>query len=146
MDLQLKNQPPSSSAPPAASATPSPVIRQRRRPVALSIANAPSKTPRRNWKPPTTCNRRRRRCHRLRGHAKVAGGCESIIVFAVRSAPASSATFWNLCPADWSQVMNINVQAPVNVMHAFAHFFETKAGSILIAPGAGQIGSKRSAV
>jgi NAD(P)-dependent dehydrogenase (short-subunit alcohol dehydrogenase family) len=52
--------------------------------------------------------------------------------------------FWNLSPADWHQVMNINVQGAVNVMHAFApHFLKRKAGSILlIASVAGQIGSQ----
>ncbi len=52
--------------------------------------------------------------------------------------------FWNLEPADWPRVMEINVQGAVNVLHAFApYFLEAKAGSILlIASVAGQMGSQ----
>lgn len=52
--------------------------------------------------------------------------------------------FWNLTPADWPRVMNINVQGAVNAVHAFTpQFLEKKSGSILlIASVAGQIGSQ----
>jgi 2-hydroxycyclohexanecarboxyl-CoA dehydrogenase len=52
--------------------------------------------------------------------------------------------FWNLQPADWPRVMEINVQGAVHVVHAFTPFLvEAGAGTILlIASVAGQIGSQ----
>jgi NAD(P)-dependent dehydrogenase (short-subunit alcohol dehydrogenase family) len=52
--------------------------------------------------------------------------------------------FWNLTPADWPRVMNVNVQGAVNVVHAFTpQFLGRQSGSILlIASVAGQIGSQ----
>jgi 2-hydroxycyclohexanecarboxyl-CoA dehydrogenase len=52
--------------------------------------------------------------------------------------------FWNLEPADWPRVMEINVQGAVHVLHAFTPIL-VKAGSgtmLLIASVAGQIGSQ----
>jgi NAD(P)-dependent dehydrogenase (short-subunit alcohol dehydrogenase family) len=52
--------------------------------------------------------------------------------------------FWNLTPADWPRVLEINVVGAACVVHAFApHLVEAKAGSILLlASVAGQIGSQ----
>lgn len=52
--------------------------------------------------------------------------------------------FWNLTPADWPRVMNVNVQGAVHVVHAFTPFFlQARSGSmLLIASVAGQMGSQ----
>src|SRR5438105_2678087 len=52
--------------------------------------------------------------------------------------------FWNLQPADWPRVLEVNVVGAVNVVHAFAPaLIERKAGTILLlASVAGQIGSQ----
>src|SRR5262245_49125728 len=52
--------------------------------------------------------------------------------------------FWNLTPADWPRVLEINVQGAVNTVHAFTPgLVEARQGSILlIASVAGQIGSQ----
>jgi 2-hydroxycyclohexanecarboxyl-CoA dehydrogenase len=52
--------------------------------------------------------------------------------------------FWNLGPADWPRVLEINVMGAVNVVHAFTpYFLQGKSGSmLLIASVAGQIGSQ----
>ncbi len=52
--------------------------------------------------------------------------------------------FWNLQPADWPRVMEINVQGAVNTLHAFTpHLVKAGAGTVLlIASVAGQIGSQ----
>jgi len=52
--------------------------------------------------------------------------------------------FWNLTPADWPRVLEINVLTAVNTLHAFTPFFlEQRDGTVLlIASVAGQIGSQ----
>jgi 2-hydroxycyclohexanecarboxyl-CoA dehydrogenase len=52
--------------------------------------------------------------------------------------------FWNLTPADWPRVLEVNVVGAVNVLHAFAPVLvERRSGSVLlIASVAGQIGSQ----
>jgi NAD(P)-dependent dehydrogenase (short-subunit alcohol dehydrogenase family) len=52
--------------------------------------------------------------------------------------------FWNLTPADWPRVLNVNVVGAVNVAHAFAPaLVEARAGTMLfLASVAGQIGSQ----
>ena len=52
--------------------------------------------------------------------------------------------FWNLTPADWPRVLEVNVTGAVNVVHAFRPVLvEQLAGSVLlIASVAGQIGSQ----
>ena len=52
--------------------------------------------------------------------------------------------FWNLTPADWPRVLEINVLGAVNTLHAFAPYYvEAKTGTmLLIASVAGQIGSQ----
>jgi NAD(P)-dependent dehydrogenase (short-subunit alcohol dehydrogenase family) len=52
--------------------------------------------------------------------------------------------FWNLTPADWPRVLEVNVVGAANVMHAFTPLLlERRAGTVLlIASVAGQIGSQ----
>ena len=52
--------------------------------------------------------------------------------------------FWNLTPADWPRVLEINVQGAVHTLHAFSPILvKARAGSLLlIASVAGQIGSQ----
>jgi 2-hydroxycyclohexanecarboxyl-CoA dehydrogenase len=52
--------------------------------------------------------------------------------------------FWNLEPADWPRVLNINIMGGVNVAHAFAPaLVEARSGTMLfLASVAGQIGSQ----
>ena len=52
--------------------------------------------------------------------------------------------FWNLDPADWSRVIDVNLMGAVNVAHVFAPLLaEKRCGSILnLVSVAGQIGSQ----
>lgn len=52
--------------------------------------------------------------------------------------------FWNLSPADWSRVLDVNVLGAVNVAHAFAPgMMDARAGTMLfLASVAGQMGSQ----
>ncbi len=52
--------------------------------------------------------------------------------------------FWNLTPADWPRVLEVNVVGAANVLHAFAPtLVARRAGTVLlIASVAGQIGSQ----
>jgi NAD(P)-dependent dehydrogenase (short-subunit alcohol dehydrogenase family) len=52
--------------------------------------------------------------------------------------------FWNLEPADWDRVLQVNLIGAVNVAHAFAPgMAEARAGTLLfVASVAGQIGSQ----
>ncbi len=52
--------------------------------------------------------------------------------------------FWNLSPADWPRVLDVNLMGAVNTAHAFVpQLLEGKTGSIaFIASIAGQIGSQ----
>src|ERR1043166_388549 len=52
--------------------------------------------------------------------------------------------FWNLTPADWPRVLEVNVTGAVNVVQAFTpRLVEQRSGSVLlIASVAGQIGSQ----
>ncbi len=52
--------------------------------------------------------------------------------------------FWNLTPADWPRVLEVNVVGAANVLHAFTPLLvERRAGTVLlIASVAGQIGSQ----
>jgi 2-hydroxycyclohexanecarboxyl-CoA dehydrogenase len=52
--------------------------------------------------------------------------------------------FWNLTPADWPRVLQVNVVGAVNVLHAFTPaLVERRSGTmLLIASVAGQIGSQ----
>jgi NAD(P)-dependent dehydrogenase (short-subunit alcohol dehydrogenase family) len=52
--------------------------------------------------------------------------------------------FWNLTPADWPRVMEVNVQGAVHVAHAFVPVLLTRGAGTLtfLASVAGQIGSQ----
>ena len=52
--------------------------------------------------------------------------------------------FWNVDPAEWAGVLDVNLVAPVNVAHAFVPFMlSAKRGTIcFVASVAGQIGSQ----
>jgi 2-hydroxycyclohexanecarboxyl-CoA dehydrogenase len=52
--------------------------------------------------------------------------------------------FWNLAPADWARVLEINLIGAVNVAHAFAPKLIARGGGsiLLLASTAGQIGSQ----
>jgi NAD(P)-dependent dehydrogenase (short-subunit alcohol dehydrogenase family) len=52
--------------------------------------------------------------------------------------------FWNLEPADWDRILQVNVVGAVNVAHAFAPaLVEARSGTVLfLASVAGQIGSQ----
>jgi NAD(P)-dependent dehydrogenase (short-subunit alcohol dehydrogenase family) len=52
--------------------------------------------------------------------------------------------FWNLTPADWPRVLEVNVVGAANVLHAFTPILvERRSGSVLLlASVAGQIGSQ----
>lgn len=52
--------------------------------------------------------------------------------------------FWNLTPADWPRVLEVNVLGAVHVLHAFTpRLVENREGSVLLlASVAGQIGSQ----
>lgn len=52
--------------------------------------------------------------------------------------------FWNLEPADWPRVLEVNVLGAVNVAHAFApYLIQARSGTFLfLASVAGQIGSQ----
>jgi 2-hydroxycyclohexanecarboxyl-CoA dehydrogenase len=52
--------------------------------------------------------------------------------------------FWNLQPADWGRVLEVNVVGAVNVAHAFAPaLIDSRSGTMLfLASVAGQIGSQ----
>jgi 2-hydroxycyclohexanecarboxyl-CoA dehydrogenase len=52
--------------------------------------------------------------------------------------------FWNLSPADWPRVLDVNVLGAANVAHAFAPgLIEARSGTMLfLASVAGQIGSQ----
>jgi 2-hydroxycyclohexanecarboxyl-CoA dehydrogenase len=66
------------------------------------------------------------------------------IVFAVAIGSGKyGAPFWNLAPADWPRVLQVNVVGAVNVAHVFAPFLvRARAGTLLfLSSVAGQIGS-----
>ena len=50
--------------------------------------------------------------------------------------------FWNLEPADWPRVLEVNVVGAVNVAHAFTpYFIQARSGTLLfLASVAGQLG------
>ena len=52
--------------------------------------------------------------------------------------------FWNLAPADWARVLEINLIGAVNVAHAFAPAFIARGGGsfLVLTSVAGQIGSQ----
>jgi 2-hydroxycyclohexanecarboxyl-CoA dehydrogenase len=97
--------------------------------------------------------------HRVRGRAwiadvtdaaalgRVAEQCGRVdhLVFAVAIGSGKFGfPFWNLTPADWPRVLEVNVVGAANVLHAFtATMIERRAGTaLLLASVAGQMGSQ----
>jgi 2-hydroxycyclohexanecarboxyl-CoA dehydrogenase len=71
------------------------------------------------------------------------GHCDHIVQAAAIGSGKFGMPFWNLAPADWAQVLQVNVMGAVHIAHAFGPgMAERKWGSILfIGSVAGQIGS-----
>jgi NAD(P)-dependent dehydrogenase (short-subunit alcohol dehydrogenase family) len=72
-------------------------------------------------------------------------GCIDHVVFAVAIGSGKYGfPFWNLEPADWDRILQVNVVGAVNVAHAFAPaLVEARSGTMLfLASVAGQIGSQ----
>jgi 2-hydroxycyclohexanecarboxyl-CoA dehydrogenase len=79
------------------------------------------------------------------GDVQAAFGRLDHVVFAVGAGSGKYGfPFWNLEPADWGRVLEVNVVGAVNVAHAFAPLLVAKrSGTILfLSSVAGQIGSQ----
>jgi NAD(P)-dependent dehydrogenase (short-subunit alcohol dehydrogenase family) len=72
------------------------------------------------------------------------GRCDHVAFAVGMSSGKFGFPFWNLEPADWPRVLNVNVVAAVNVAHAFVPTFTAaRSGTMLfISSVAGQIGSQ----
>lgn len=72
------------------------------------------------------------------------GLCDHLIVAAGAGSGKSGFPFWNLEPADWGRVFDINLMGVVNCAHAFApDMAAARQGTMLfLASIAGQIGSQ----
>jgi 2-hydroxycyclohexanecarboxyl-CoA dehydrogenase len=75
---------------------------------------------------------------------EVFGRCDHVIQAAAIGSGQRGFPFWNVDPAVWSRVLEINLVGAVNVAHAFReHLLASKHGSLLLlASVAGQIGSQ----
>lgn len=81
----------------------------------------------------------------IAGEVRSAFGRVDHVVYAVAIGSGKFGfPFWNLTPADWPRVLEVNVVGVVHVAHAFAPgLVEAKAGTMLfLASVAGQIGSQ----
>ncbi|MBS0211184.1 MAG: SDR family oxidoreductase [Planctomycetes bacterium] len=72
------------------------------------------------------------------------GRVDHVVVAAAIGSGKYGFPFWNLEPADWSRVLDVNVLGTVNSAHAFApHLVKARNGTMLfIASVAAQIGSQ----
>lgn len=72
------------------------------------------------------------------------GGIRHVVHAAAIGSGKFGFPFWNLQPADWPKVLEVNVTGAVNVVHAFrAALVQSGEGSlILLSSVAGQIGSQ----
>jgi 2-hydroxycyclohexanecarboxyl-CoA dehydrogenase len=72
------------------------------------------------------------------------GRCDHVVHAAAIGSGKRGFPFWNLEPADWPQVLAVNLVGAVNVAHAFRNLLiESDAGSLLLlASVAGQMGSQ----
>ncbi len=70
--------------------------------------------------------------------------CDHLICAAGAGSGKYGFPFWNLEPADWQQVLQVNLMGAVNAAHAFVPaMIEARCGTILfISSVAGQIGSQ----
>jgi NAD(P)-dependent dehydrogenase (short-subunit alcohol dehydrogenase family) len=72
------------------------------------------------------------------------GRCDHVVHAAAIGSGKRGFPFWNVEPADWPRVLEVNLVGAVNVAHAFRSvLIESEAGSLLLlASVAGQIGSQ----
>lgn len=72
------------------------------------------------------------------------GRFDHVVHAAARGSGKFGFPFWNLTPADWPAVLEVNIQGTVNVAHAFVpHLRDERRGTLLfISSVAGQIGSQ----
>lgn len=72
------------------------------------------------------------------------GPCDHLVYAAGLGSGKFGFPFWNLTPADWPRVLDVNLQGAVNAAHAFrSHLTERRRGTMLfISSVAGQIGSQ----
>lgn len=72
------------------------------------------------------------------------GRCDHVVYAAGAGSGKFGAPFWNLDPADWARVLDVNLRGAVHTAHAFApRMAETQRGTLLfLASVAGQIGSQ----
>ncbi len=71
-------------------------------------------------------------------------GADHLVYAAGMGSGKGGMPFWNMEPADWPRVLEVNLQGAVNTAHAFvAGFVARRRGSwLIIASVAGQIGSQ----
>ncbi len=72
------------------------------------------------------------------------GGCDHLVCAAGAGSGKYGFPFWNLEPADWEKVLQVNLMGTVNAVHAsIPLMIEAKRGTILtLSSVAGQIGSQ----
>lgn len=72
------------------------------------------------------------------------GACRHLVVAAGTGSGKFGFPFWNLEPADWNRVLQVNLLGVVNTAHAFApNMVEARQGTMLfLSSVAGQIGSQ----
>jgi NAD(P)-dependent dehydrogenase (short-subunit alcohol dehydrogenase family) len=72
------------------------------------------------------------------------GRCDHVVYAAGAGSGKFGFPFWNLTPADWPRVLEVNLTGAVNAAHAFRErLVESSVGSMLfISSVAGQIGSQ----
>lgn len=72
------------------------------------------------------------------------GGCQHLVFAAGLGSGKFGFPFWNLAPADWPRVVDVNLLGAVHTLHAFREqLCQRGAGSVLlISSVAGQIGSQ----
>jgi 2-hydroxycyclohexanecarboxyl-CoA dehydrogenase len=71
------------------------------------------------------------------------GRCDHVVYAAAIGSGKRGFPFWNLEPADWPKVLEVNLVGAVNVAHAFRlALVESKGTLLFIASVAGQIGSQ----
>jgi 2-hydroxycyclohexanecarboxyl-CoA dehydrogenase len=72
------------------------------------------------------------------------GGCDHLVCSAGAGSGKYGFPFWNLEPADWQQVLQVNLMGAVNAVHAFTpSMIQARSGTILfVSSVAGQIGSQ----
>ncbi len=72
------------------------------------------------------------------------GSCDHLVCAAGIGSGKFGFPFWNLSPADWRQVLNVNLMGVVNAAHAFAPgMVQVRRGTMtFLSSVAGQIGSQ----